>query len=197
MEAVSPKMSLTSNYEFQIKKFWEAARVVFKVQENKTAGTHVHIGSMGRSFNLEDAKIIAFATCIHEPYVFSLLPKERRDYEYCRRNSVQASRMGELVRQHTPAALKTIANEIGAFTDLDLLVTYMQGDSRRVLWNFQNLVRAKDNGQPTYTIEFRGGRHMRGHRRTLAWAAFAVAFIAMALDEVSIQPHSILVGHHR
>ena len=194
MEVVSPILGWRSNYEDQIKYFWTATRKVFKVKESHTAGFHVHVGSQGTPFSLDDAKIIAFAACIYEPYIFSLLPTERRDYEYCRRNSKEARRMGELLSKRTPAALQTIANEIKALPDLDQLVVYMQGNCRRVLWNFQNLVRAKDGGQPIYTIEFRGGRHMRGPKRTLAWAAFAVTFVAMALNEVRKESYPVVLA---
>jgi hypothetical protein len=98
--------------------------------------------------------------------------------------------MGELFEQRTPAALRLISNDIKACADFSQLVVYMQGSgqdvkSRRTLWNFQNLARGPTAGYPpTYTVEFRGGRHMRGHLRTLAWLSFAVTFIAMALQEV-------------
>lgn len=192
LEAVSPKMSLNEDYSDEVKMFWEALRVVFKVQANLSSGTHIHIGSLGSNYNLDDAKIIAFATCIYEPYVFSLLPTERRTNPYCVRNSKRPGRMGELLEQRTPAALRLISKDIKACEDFSQLVVYMQGSwndvkSRRTLWNFQNLVRKPAAGyKPTYTIEFRGGRHMRGHLRTLAWLSFAVTFIALALQEVRL-----------
>jgi len=203
LEAVSPKMTLNGDYTDQIKLFWESLRIVFKVQMNPSAGTHIHIGSLGANFSLDDAKRIAFAACIYEPYVFSLLPTARRDNPYCVRNSKRPGRMGELFEQRTPAALRLISNDIKACADFSQLVVYMQGSgqdvkSRRTLWNFQNLARGPTAGYPpTYTVEFRGGRHMRGHLRTLAWLSFAVTFIAMALQENLVNsPGPYCVSHN-
>jgi hypothetical protein len=57
------------------------------------------------------------------------------------------------------------------------IVREMQGD-RRVLWNFDNIEQSKK------TIEFRGGRGMRGLNRTRWWIAFVVGFIHYLLTEV-------------
>ena len=191
LEAVSPKLSLTEDFESQIKIFWDCMKLVFRVLPSRYAGTHVHVGSSGRDFDLSDAKKVAFAACIYEPYVFSLLPEDRRHSVYCIRNSLQADRMGELLKQRTSIALKLISEDIKG-CDLGSLIIYMQGAQtdgkrRRVIWNFLNLIQSPTSGRPPiHTIEFRGGRPVRGYARTLAWLSFAVTFIAMAIHEVSI-----------
>ena len=51
---------------------------------------------------------------------------------------------------------------------------------RKVLWNFKP---AANDG--TGTIEFRGGRHLRGPVRTKRWIAFAVSCVHFLLEMVS------------
>jgi len=55
----------------------------------------------------------------------------------------------------------------------------LAADRRAVLWNFRNLV--GDKG----TIEFRDGRQMLGHHRTIRWINFVITFALMAIQEVS------------
>jgi hypothetical protein len=182
MESVSPIMYLNDHWEDKISRFWRAMHSLFGVRKNHTAGTHVHVSPVSRKFTLCEVKTIAFACCYYEPYVVSLLPVERRDYRYCQRNTKVAPRMGALYRRRTSAAMMKIASEIRGKISMKGVCVYVQGglDSahRTVLWNFQNLAHSKP------TVEFRGGRHMRGPVRTLRWIAFVIVFISLALDEV-------------
>lgn len=97
--------------------------------------------------------------------------------------------MGTSLRQRSSTSLRAIANEIKAKTNANELCSYMQAsiDNRKVLWNFQNTV-SRPGYTTSGTIEFRGGRHLRGKVRTLRWITFAIAFISMALGEVN-DPH--------
>jgi hypothetical protein len=68
--------------------------------------------------------------------------------------------------------------------DLDELVEYMQ-DGRNVLWNFENLVVAKNRGSGlSRTIEFRGGCCLRGNVKTKWWVVFTIGFIELVLSKV-------------
>jgi len=182
MESVTPVLYFNHNWADTMRKFWDVLLRMFKVKKNLTAGTHVHVGKGARSrFTLKEAKAIAFASCYYEPYVISLLPVERRDYRYCRRNTKVAGRMGQLYRKRSESAISQIASDIKRKTNRKGLCTYVQGGMdaghRSVLWNFQNLMNKKG------TIEFRGGRHMRGPRITLRWITFVIVFVLMALEE--------------
>jgi Putative amidoligase enzyme len=183
MESVSPKLKSSNCWEIDIRNFWNAMREMFEVQKSPTCGTHVHLAPWERKYTLQEAKTIAFACCYYERYVISCLPKERRDYDYCRLNSMVATKMGKLYQAKTSNGLAQIASDINALDDFDGLIGYMQGglelERRKVLWNFRNL-----RDQSKGTIEFRGGRHLRGPRRAIAWITFAQVFILMALDEV-------------
>ena len=64
------------------------------------------------------------------------------------------------------------------------LYFYMQGN-RYVLWNFQNIFPHPKTGRCTGTVEFRGGNQFLNTRGTLAWVAFVLGFITLALQEVS------------
>ena len=50
---------------------------------------------------------------------------------------------------------------------------------RRVLWNFEHVVPGS-----TGTIEFRGGRGLRGPVRTKWWIAFVIAFVNLCAPQV-------------
>jgi hypothetical protein len=180
--------SKDENWEEHIKLFWEAMTTVFQVQKNISCGSHVHVAPVGRPYTLNEARKIAFAVCIYEPYVFSILPHERRNNPHCERNSKVAGRMGSLFRERSSVALRMIANDIKGKTNYTGLCYYMQNSAenadRKVLWNFQNLVASNRTHKPSGTIEFRGGRHLRGAVRTLRWITFAVVFISMAVEEV-------------
>lgn len=184
MESVSSIMKSSDDWENDIRNFWNALRSMFEVRKSITScGSHIHLAPWKRNYTLKEAKTIAFACCYHERYVISCLPEERRDHMYCRRNTKVATKMGKLYGAKTTNGLVQIASDINALNSFKELVVYMHGsldyDRRRVLWNFRNLYYGS-NG----TIEFRGGRHLRCSRKTVAWITFAVVFILMALDEV-------------
>lgn len=179
-------MKTDENWEEQIKLFWEAMTKVFKIQQDTSCGSHIHVAPIGRKWTLDELKKIAFAVCIYESYVCAVLPSERRDNPHCERNSKIGTLMGGSLRQRSSTALRTISNQIKFKSNANELCAYMQGsiDNRKVLWNFQNTV-SRVGYSPSGTIEFRGGRHLRGKVRTLRWITFAIAFISMALGEVS------------
>jgi hypothetical protein len=178
-------MKTDENWEEHIKLFWEAMTKVFKVVKDTSCGSHIHVAPIGRRWTLEELKKIAFAVCIYETYVCAVLPSERRDNQHCERNSKVGTGMGNMLRQRSSASLRTIANNIKGKANANELCTYMQAsiDNRKVLWNFQNTV-SRPGYTTSGTIEFRGGRHLRGKVRTLRWITFAIAFISMALGEV-------------
>ena len=59
----------------------------------------------------------------------------------------------------------------------------MQGN-RYVLWNFQNIFPNPKTGKCTGTVEFRGGNQFLSTKGTLAWVAFVLGFITLAIQEV-------------
>ena len=195
MESVSPILKSSDNWETEIKNFWNALRAMFEVQKTFTCGTHIHLAPWERKYTLREAKVIAFACCYYERYVISCLPEERRDHGYCRRNTMVATEMGKQYEANTSDGLAQIASDINALDDFEELVVYMQGGTefarRRVLWNFRNLCYGTKG-----TIEFRGGRHLRGPNRAVAWITFAQVFILMALEEVSSSAFRILYACH-
>jgi hypothetical protein len=182
MECVSPILKSSDNYSYIIERLWQAIKTSHHVKTTATCGTHIHVAPRTRAFQLSEARKIAFACSYYEPYVVSCLPTERRDHRYCKRNSNVAGRMGDLYRMRSSNALARIAADIKGLDHFGSLIDYMQGGRdgahRRVIWNFQNL-------QGTGTIEFRGGKQMHGPNRTIRWINFAIAFILMALHEVS------------
>ncbi len=183
MECVSPIIRSSKRWERVIKKVWNTLREMFEIERSLSCGSHIHLAPWRKKYTLQEAKRIAFACCYYERYIIACLPEERRDHLYCRRNSMVATKMGKLYRAKTTNSLAHIASDINALHNFEELIVYIQGgtalDQRRVLWNFHNLW-AGSKG----TIEFRGGRHLRGPQRAIAWITFAQVFILMALKEV-------------
>ncbi|KAK1756706.1 putative amidoligase enzyme-domain-containing protein [Echria macrotheca] len=166
-EAVSPILTLRGGWEANIDTFWESFGKVFHLpKRDASCGSHIHI-SRGRNkrFTLSQLKTVAFGIVMYEDLVKALLTAERQNNRFCRPNTEGSA---QLRRCRTAAAA---ADLIKSVTTPSGLRDVMQ-DSRYVLWNFDNVLEGRSG-----TIEFRGGRFLRGVVRTKRWIAFAVAFI--------------------
>ncbi|KND89815.1 hypothetical protein TOPH_05523 [Tolypocladium ophioglossoides CBS 100239] len=188
MEVVSPRLDTTQPVSRTISDFWEAMRVHFNPQRDLSCGGHVHVTpvSLRNKFSLKSLKKIAFATVAYEDFVSLMLPAPRRENQYCRPNSqsLESGLRETLLRWGTrsTAALQQVAAEIKAVPSEMELYFYMQGN-RYVLWNFQNMFPSPKTGRCTGTVEFRGGNQFLNTRGTLAWVAFVLGFITLALKE--------------
>ncbi|KAK3934717.1 hypothetical protein QBC46DRAFT_399148 [Diplogelasinospora grovesii] len=168
MEAVSPILDTGAGWADEIDTFWEAMRAVFHMpQRAGVCGSHVHV-SRGRNqrFTLAELKTIAYGIVVYEDLVLELLMAYRQDNAYCKPNSEHSTLL-----QRAAGNRVAIANMISGAATPEALRDIMQ-NSRYVLWNFDNVAMNKSG-----TVEFRGGRFLRGEVRTKRWMAFAVAFI--------------------
>lgn len=196
MEVVSPKLNTTMHLTTTLSDFWEAMRVHFNPQKDISCGGHVHVTpmSLNSKFSFRSLKKIAFATVVYEEFVQSILPQARRENKYCLVNSqsVDAGLRETLLAwgggaaggSKTAQALQRVAAEIRGRTSETELYFYMQGN-RYVLWNFQNIFPNPKTGRCTGTVEFRGGNQFLSTKGTLAWVAFVLGFVTLALQEVS------------
>ncbi|UNI23996.1 hypothetical protein JDV02_009779 [Purpureocillium takamizusanense] len=209
MEVVSPRLDTTQPVSRTLSDFWEAMRVHFSPQRDASCGGHVHVTpvSLRNRFSLRSLKRIAFAALAYEDFVAAVLPPGRRENQFCRLNSLSpeagvgrpggplapllpAAAAGGGVsgdgnsygNRKSTAALRRVAEEIRALPGETELYLYMQGN-RYVLWNFQNIFPNPKTGRCTGTVEFRGGNQFLNTRGTLAWVAFVLGFITLALKE--------------
>ncbi|KAI3332879.1 putative amidoligase enzyme-domain-containing protein [Ustulina deusta] len=168
MEAVSPILSCRRNWEDEIDTFWAAMRAVFHMPERSPrCGSHVHLSrGRGRAFSLSQLKTIAYGIAIYEPLIASLLMTNRANNDYCKLNTQNSPQLRQC-GLNGPA----IARLINSATNAEMLKDIMQSD-RYVLWNFENIVPERSG-----TIEFRGGRCLRGEIRTKRWIAFTIAIV--------------------
>ncbi|KAI1417907.1 putative amidoligase enzyme-domain-containing protein [Hypoxylon sp. FL1857] len=183
LEAVSPIIGTYNYWESDIDTFWRAYKEVFRMPDpSRLCGCHVHVSpSPNKVFNIYQLQCIAFGVIFFEPHVESILPRYRRENKYCLKNSMRSQAI-----QHMGSgdryALKRIKNHI--FNNLhtaQALRDFMQGgpDSRKdryVLWNFDNTCSGRSG-----SVEFRGGRGLRGPVRTKRWISFVLAFIHLCL----------------
>lgn len=174
-EAVSPILDSRKNWEVVIETFWTAYRKVFHLPKKfKRVGSHVHISVPG-GFRLDQLKDIAKGIALHEDRLYQILPVERRDSKYCKPNTEHSNLLNG-------RSLREIYQMIDNVTNKRYLVNVMQGpnakDDRYVLWNFANIVKQSE------TLEFRGGRCLRGEIRTKRWIAFTVGFVEACLGAV-------------
>ncbi|KAK6442531.1 hypothetical protein LTR95_001233 [Oleoguttula sp. CCFEE 5521] len=179
-------------------------------QPSTKCGTHIHITpGPAKEWSLEQVKLIAVGVIRYEDHVQKMLPANRRSAssydsndtflsdsdndsdsghphanKYSRRNSGDSDRLKEIFQcssyalglglpRSTGVAVK--ANEINHQTDMAAIVGIMQ-KQRYVLWNLRNLLGKKK------TIEFRGGRGLRGPVRTKWWIAFVVGFVDLLVS---------------
>ena len=135
---------------------------------------------------MKDAKDIAFAIVLYEDFVHAILPRSRKENKYCPRNSKsEGSGLQERAESGMTAASVWDAKvDIIGISSLNRLISYMQND-RYVLWNFQNIYPRDGSVACSHTLEFRGASQFLNTQTTLRWIAFAVAFINLALEEVS------------
>lgn len=192
MEVVSPKLDTTLPLSAILADFWEAMRVHFAPQRDLSCGGHVHVTpvSLNNKFSLRSLKRIAFATVVWEDFIAAVLPPSRRTNQYCRPNSKSFDSglcvsLSHWKGERNLSSLRQVALEIDGKRNKSDLCFYMQGN-RYVLWNFQNIVPHPKTGRCTGTVEFRGGNQFLGTKGTLAWVAFVLGFITLALKEVSL-----------
>lgn len=189
MEVVSPRLDTKQPVSQILGDFWEAMRVHFSPQRDISCGGHVHITpvSTHNKFSLRSLKKIAFATVLYEDFVAAMLPRVRRENQYCRPNSQSTGaglRDTLLMFGRNKNSMMKVAAAIKAATSEMDLCCYMQGN-RYVLWNFQNIFPSPKTGKCTGTVEFRGGNQFLNTTGTLAWVAFVMGFITLAIEEVS------------
>ena len=192
LEAVSPVFNSRDYWEKNIHRFWEAVNYCIDVEPNFSCGSHVHVAPFPNSrqthiyFSMEQLRKIAYAVATEEYWISQILPKERLYNRYCKFNSSCVNRRwrecGYDWAAYAPM-LGLIRREILGLNSAQQLCEYMQGRDRYALWNFQNTVQNRTTGKGT--IEFRGGRHLRGEKNTKRWVAFAIAFIALAIEKVT------------
>ena len=187
MEVVSPRLDTTQQLSSILSDFWEAMRVHFNPQKDTSCGGHVHVTPVSRNnkFSFKSLKKIAFATTVYEDFVTAILPPVRRVNQYCKVNSqsVDSGLKETLSWGKNTATLGKVAREIKDLKNEVDLYMYMQGN-RYVLWNFQNIFPNPKTGRCTGTVEFRGGNQFLGTKGTLAWVAFVLGFITLAIHEV-------------
>ncbi|KAL2210269.1 hypothetical protein CC79DRAFT_488676 [Sarocladium strictum] len=186
MEVVSPKLNTTQDVTEIFSDFWEAMRVHFNPQKDISCGGHVHVTPLNLTskFSLKALKRIAFATVFYEDFIDAILPQARIENKFCIKNSRSlGSGISEAMSWgKSPVVLQQVATKIKGLKNEVELYMYMQGD-RYVLWNFQNTIPNPKTGRSTGTIEFRGGNQFLSTSGTLAWLAFVLGFVTLALKQ--------------
>ncbi|CAI7569397.1 unnamed protein product [Penicillium discolor] len=182
LEAVSPRLETRKRWEDEIDAYWAAMRAVFHMPRRVLrCGSHVHVSPGRGTFYLKELQAIAFAVVFFDEQVQQILPESRRNYHYCMPNKKHS--------QHLKGkSIGEVAALINAVKNKEKLVELVQGLSKKdrpVLWNFHNVTRMPFATETAIgTVEFRGGRCLRGPVRTKRWISFAVAFMIMAIQEV-------------
>lgn len=112
-----------------------------------------------------------------------LLPASRYSNDFCTPNTFRSKRLRNLNERYgfqNAWFVHDARAQIQATRSITELKELMQGkgqESRRVLWNFENLLEGGSG-----SLEFRGGRTLRGPARTKRWICFTLAFVAVAIN---------------
>lgn len=157
-------------------------RAVFHMpRRSSRCGSHVHVSPDRGYFHLRELQAIAFAVIWYDREVQQILHRSRRGFDHCRQNIVHSREL----QNKTPNAIARKINNVFHEADLVKIIQGWGKDDRRTLWNFQNVTQKPGSSRPcTGSLEFRGGRCLRGPVRTKRWIAFAVAFVVLAIKEV-------------
>ncbi|KAI7768411.1 hypothetical protein LZL87_012495 [Fusarium oxysporum] len=168
---------LRANWGHEIDVFWTAMRVVFHMPDpSLLCGSHIHASKgLNQTFSLPQVKKIAFGVVYYENLILQLLMRERANNRYCKQNTLNST---QLMRCN--GNYNAIAELIKSAKSTTALKNIMQND-RYVLWNFDNIVPGSSG-----TIEFSGGRCLRGEIRTKRWIAFTIALIQALLNTNNI-----------
>lgn len=155
--------------------------VFFRPRRSSRCGSHIHVSPGERRFHLSELKAVAFAVVWYNSEVQEILHRCRRNADYCRPNLMHS----RLLQGKSISEIAFIINDAPNEADLVRAIQGWEKDDRRTLWNFQNVTAHQPWSQPSSgTVEFRGGRCLRGPVRTKRWIAFAIAFIMLAIEEV-------------
>jgi hypothetical protein len=178
IEAVSPILRVRGDWEDEIDTFWSAMRAVFHMPERSPkCGSHVHISpGQGKRFKLSTLKKMAYGIVLYEPLAMQLLMANRTNNQYCQPNSRNSAPLARCAGNRA-----AMARLIQSAATPEALRGVMQ-NNRYVLWNFDNIAAGKSG-----TVEFRGGRCLRGEVRTKRWIAFAVCFLCAMVDMNDIE----------
>ena len=138
---------------------------------------------------MEELRQVAYVVATTEPWIAHILPPERVNNMYSQSNSSSASSASGFVEpwgewgsdwaSHVPE-LSKIWRSIGTRRNQKQLCRYIQGSNKYTMWNFLHTLEGRKG-----TIEFRGGRHLRGPVITKRWIVFTVAFVALAIEKVT------------
>jgi hypothetical protein len=194
MEIVSPRLTTKMEVTQTLSDFWEGMRVHFDPTRDRQCGGHVHVTPLraGNKFTLDELRRVAFATVYYEKEVLAVMPSHRRSNLYCRPNSAANDSGLALIRRSSGAnwttqSLGRVRDAIRNSSGAEKLAGFMQASSRYVCWNFHNTFPTVDRSGRTRhsgTVEFRGGSQFLNTKGTLAWVAFVLGFITLALEEV-------------
>lgn len=152
------------------------------MKKNTSCGAHVHVSPYQCRYDLGQLKRIAYAVVVWEDFVQEILPEERRDNRWSQSAADLSDDLSTDIESGDEGSeddiFHVVRQRIRGMRSRKQLVNYMQEKSRYALWNFENVLEGKSG-----TVEFRGGRHLRGRVRTKRWIAFAVNFISLALQD--------------
>lgn len=183
IEAVSPILDIRGSWEADIDVFWTAMAAVFHQPVRSPAcGSHIHMSrGVDAKFALGQLKTIAFGIVVYESNIQAMLMDSRQNNRYCEPNSTSSP-----VLRACRNDIRAIAAAVNNVQDTNALFDVMQRD-RYVLWNFENTLPGGSG-----TIEFRGGRFLRGNVRTKRWIAFVISLVHWLLRKrQNLSPRSV------
>ncbi|KAK3374360.1 putative amidoligase enzyme-domain-containing protein [Lasiosphaeria ovina] len=184
LEAVSHILDSAYCWERDIDTFWNAWNCVFRMPDSsRLCGSHVHVSpSPSKRFTVAQLQGLAFGVIYYEEEVLRLLPWYRRENHYCQPNSEHSAALQEIADDDdvTPVELWDTIRRTTSRRQIRDLMQYRTGSSkdRYVLWNFDNVLDGKSG-----SVEFRGGRDLRGPVRTKRWIAFVLAFAHFCMSQ--------------
>ena len=167
---------------------WQAELdIVFRVLQTncqllltKGCSMHVHVSPQDSKFTAEQLRGICKGLCFFDDAITRVMPADRKENEWAVSNVVgrgagvsqKLRRSYSLVPAQTWARLFKLLDKVTPETVHGLLAS----NTRYLSWNFEHIT------EPCGTVEFRRPPGVDSVEKASHWAAFALGFVAQAMD---------------
>jgi hypothetical protein len=167
----------SATWREDVKATWAYLRRQYKVTQNPSCSTHIHISFEPPNTYTEEEIRRVIISAIHFETAFEVLvPPHRRQNRYAKSNW----RDGRYLGQENKSRHSSIV-EISQTTGLRQMIEMMQASSdKNYCWNFNNLL------DSLRTIEFRKPPASTTAYEALAWTELAMSFVQASVKYGSL-----------
>ena len=177
---MSRVLSTHTNWQRELEAVFNVLHTNCQLLLTTGCSMHVHVSPFEDQFTAEHLRGICKGLCYFDDAITRVMPADRKENEWAVSNVVgrgagvsqKLRRSYSLVPAQTWARLFKLLDKVTPGTVHGLLAS----DSRYLSWNFEHIT------QDCGTVEFRRPPGVDSARKASHWAAFALGFVAQAMD---------------